>query len=71
MQQEMIHESKNKAYFDNKKNSILIMEERQKIKNSIQKNRMSVQKERQENVKKIQYDQFRAKENIKLALLSN
>lgn len=32
---------------------------------------MSVQKERQENVKKIHQDQFRAKENIKLALLSN
>lgn len=67
----MIQEAKTKAYFDNKKNSVAIMEERQKIKNSIAKNKMDLLKEREANVKKIRNDQFLAKETIKQQHLAN
>lgn len=35
-----------KAFHDNKKNSIAIMEERQKIRNTIVQNKIELQKER-------------------------
>ena len=63
-QQHLVYQAKEKAFMHNKRFSQEIMDERIKIRNHINKSKYDYIQEKQQNVKRIQEEKQKARQNI-------